>query len=40
MQIQVKSWGNSQGIRLPKEILQDAGIALNETLEEIIKTLK
>jgi antitoxin MazE len=33
MQIQVKSWGNSQGIRLPKEILQDAGIALNETLE-------
>lgn len=33
MQTQVKSWGNSQGIRLPKEILQDAGIALNEILE-------
>lgn len=33
MQTQVKAWGNSQGIRLPKEILQDAGIALNEILE-------
>lgn len=33
MKIQVKSWGNSQGIRLPKEILQDAGIALDEVLE-------
>lgn len=25
--------GNSQGIRLPKEILKDAGIALNEVLD-------
>lgn len=33
MQTQVKTWGNSQGIRLPKEILQDAGIVLNEILE-------
>lgn len=33
MQTQVKAWGNSQGIRLPKEILQDAGIALNEILD-------
>lgn len=32
MQTQVKSWGNSQGIRIPKEILQDAGISLNEVL--------
>lgn len=32
MQVQVKEWGNSQGIRLPKEILQSAGIALNEVL--------
>ena len=32
MQAQVKAWGNSQGIRIPKEILQDAGIALNEIL--------
>ncbi len=32
MQTQVKEWGNSQGIRIPKELLQDAGIALNEIL--------
>ena len=32
MQAQVKVWGNSQGIRIPKEILQDAGIVLNEFL--------
>lgn len=33
MQAQVKEWGNSQGIRLSKEILKSAGIALNEFLE-------
>ena len=33
MQAQVKEWGNSQGIRLPKEILKSAGIALNEILD-------
>lgn len=33
MQAQVKEWGNSQGIRLPKEILRSAGIALNEILD-------
>ena len=32
MQVQVKVWGNSQGIRIPKEVLQEAGIMLNETL--------
>ena len=32
MQAQVKVWGNSQGIRITKEILQDAGIVLNEFL--------
>ena len=32
MQTQVKAWGNSQGIRIPKEILQDVGISLNEIL--------
>ena len=32
MQAQVKEWGNSQGIRLSKEILQ-SGIALNEILD-------
>lgn len=33
MQAQVKEWGNSQGIRLPKELLKSAGIALNEILD-------
>ncbi len=33
MQAQVKEWGNSQGIRLPKEILRSAGIAINEVLD-------
>lgn len=32
MQTQVKTWGNSQGVRLPKEVLQMVGISLNETL--------
>ena len=38
MQAQVKEWGNSQGIRLSKEVLKSAGIKLNEfrhkTLED------
>ena len=33
MQARVKEWGNSQGIRLSKEILKSAGIALNEVLD-------
>ena len=33
MQTQVKAWGNSQGIRIPKEVLQDAGISLEEVLD-------
>ena len=33
MKAQVKEWGNSQGIRLPKEVLKSAGIALNEILD-------
>ena len=35
MQAQVKEWGNSQGIRLPKEVLRSAGIALDDYLDEI-----
>lgn len=30
MQTQIKEWGNSQGIRLPKEVLKSAGFTLNE----------
>ena len=33
MRAQVKEWGNSQGVRLSKEILKSAGISLNEVLD-------
>lgn len=33
MQAQVKAWENGQGVSIPKEILQDAGISLNEMLD-------
>ena len=33
MQAQVKEWGNSKGIRLPKEVLKEARIAVNEMLD-------
>lgn len=36
MQAQIKEWGNSQGIRLSKEILKSAGIELNEVLDVTI----
>ena len=33
MQAQVKEWGNSQGIRLSKEVLKSAGISLDDFLD-------
>lgn len=33
MLTQVKTWGNSQGIRLPHEILKEAKIKSNDFLE-------
>ena len=33
MQTQVKTWGNSQGIRLPKEILQEAAFFVDDVLD-------
>ncbi len=33
---QVKKWGNSVGIRLKKNLLQDAGIDLNTNVKVII----
>ncbi|MBO5551039.1 MAG: AbrB/MazE/SpoVT family DNA-binding domain-containing protein, partial [Lachnospiraceae bacterium] len=33
MQTQVKAWGNSQGIRIPKEVLQEAAISLDDVLD-------
>ncbi len=32
MQTQIKKWGNSQGVRLPKEVLEMAGFSLNDVL--------
>jgi len=32
MEVQIREWENSQGIRFPKAILQEAGMALNDTL--------
>lgn len=32
MQTQVKAWGNSQGIRIPKEILQEANLAIDDAV--------
>ena len=33
MQVQVKEWGNSHGIRLPKALLQEAHIRPNDILQ-------
>ena len=30
---QVSKWGNSQGVRISKKLLQSAGIALNDEVE-------
>ncbi|MBR3517474.1 MAG: AbrB/MazE/SpoVT family DNA-binding domain-containing protein [Lachnospiraceae bacterium] len=36
MQTQIKNWGNSQGIRLSKEAMQEAGFKNDETLTMIV----
>ena len=33
MQVQIKPWGNSQGIRLPQSLLKEANIRTDDTLE-------
>lgn len=33
MKVQVKTWGNSQGIRLPKELLEKVGTHINDFLD-------
>ncbi len=37
MQTQVKTWGNSQGIILAKEILKTAGITIGDKLDITVK---
>ena len=32
MEVQIKTWGNSQGIRFPKEVMREAGIGVNDVL--------
>ncbi len=32
LQVAVRAWGNSQGIRLPKEILDQLGITVSDVL--------
>ena len=33
MTAQLKAWGNSQGIRIPKEVLDTVGLRVNDYLE-------
>ncbi|MCR4908464.1 MAG: AbrB/MazE/SpoVT family DNA-binding domain-containing protein [Lachnospiraceae bacterium] len=33
MQTQVKTWGNSQGIRISKETMQEAGLSIDDVLD-------
>ena len=33
MQTQIKAWGNSQGVRLSKEVLQAAAISIDDILD-------
>ena len=33
MQAKVKAWGNSQGIRIPKEVLQEAAVSVDDVIE-------
>lgn len=33
MQAQVKAWGNSQGIRISKDIMREANIAVDDILD-------
>ena len=37
MEVQVREWGNSQGIRFPRAVLQEAGIAVNDKLTVEVK---
>lgn len=33
MLVKIKKWGNSQGLRIPKSIIEDLGITEGEELE-------
>lgn len=33
MKSQIKQWGNSQGIRIPKEVMEDANMLVNDIVD-------
>ncbi len=33
MQLQINTWGNSQGIRFPKDMLDEVGFSVGEKIE-------
>lgn len=37
MQTQIKNWGNSQGVRLPKQILEAANMEVDEVIDIEVK---
>lgn len=37
MRVRVQKWGNSQGLRLSKDVLELAGITVGDDLELIVK---
>ena len=40
VEVQIKEWGNSQGIRFPKSVLREAGFSMNENLTVEVKKEK
>ena len=37
MQVQIKSWGNGQGIRFPEALLKQAGVRMGDTLNAEVR---
>jgi len=36
MVVKIQRWGNSQGLRLAKHVLEDAGIAIGDDVEIVV----
>ena len=36
-QVAIRSWGNSQGIRIPKDIMEHAGLSISDILEVTVE---
>jgi len=36
MVVKIQKWGNSQGLRLAKHVLEDAGIAIGDDVEIVV----